>query len=193
MEWVLIVEDDVRITRAFERLVGKLVRVAAASSAKDAKALFSSHVWAALIVDIGLPDGTGLDVLADARARGFAGPALVFSGHHDAEEINRAFALDAQYLVKPATGAVLRTFIEKAVEGTTRSQAIDRWADRYNLTAAEVSILREAVVGKTREEIAQRRRTVVATTKRQITTLLGKTGDRSLLAAVTRLMREGSW
>ena len=64
------------------------------------------------------------------------------------------------------------------------------WRTRYGLTEVETAILLAALEGKRREEIARERRVAVVTVKSQISTLLKKTGDRSLLAATTRLLRE---
>jgi DNA-binding NarL/FixJ family response regulator len=54
-----------------------------------------------------------------------------------------------------------------------------------------MAILGAALDGKQRHEIARARGRAETTVKRQVSTLLRKTGDRSLLAAVARLLREG--
>jgi DNA-binding NarL/FixJ family response regulator len=190
MRSVLIIEDNPLVTRGFERLVGKIVHIVGAPTAREGKAALASNIWAAVVVDVSLPDGNGLDVLAWARKHSYGGPALVFSGLHDAEEINRAFALNAQYLVKPASGDELRSFVLKAI--APGSKSVDHWRGRYGLTPAEAGILQAALDGKTLDQIADNRNTATSTTKRQINTLLAKTGDRSLLAAVARFLREGS-
>ena len=67
---------------------------------------------------------------------------------------------------------------------------IGGWAARYKLTSAETSILRAAAEGMTHGEIAKSRGSSPTTIKAHVHHLLKKTGDRSMLAAVARLLRE---
>jgi DNA-binding NarL/FixJ family response regulator len=189
MRRLLLVEDDRLVARAIERAVRTLAHVAIAPTAQAGRKAFKSPAWTAVIIDVGLPDGNGLDVLARAREHGYTGPALIYSGHHDAKEINRAFSLDAQYLVKPVEAEELRAFVRKGLRRVP-PVSVKRWSSRYNLTPAEAWILKAACDGQTRDEMAESRQTSELTTKRQINTLLAKTGDPSLLAAVARLLRE---
>lgn len=186
---MLLVEDNTFVARAFERLVGGLAKVVIAPTLKEAKAALETRPWAALVVDIALPDGSGLDALAFAREHGYRGPALVYSAYHNPVDINRAYQLDAKYLVKPGSGEVLRGFVATAVK-PRRRPPLDRWVQRYKLTRAETSILRSAVAGWTHDQIAAHRLTSLMTTKKQINTMLAKTGDASLTAAAARLLRE---
>ena len=64
------------------------------------------------------------------------------------------------------------------------------WRTRYGLTNVETAILKAALRGKGREAIARDRGVSALTIKSHITRLLRKTGDRSLLAATARLLRE---
>jgi DNA-binding NarL/FixJ family response regulator len=186
---VLVVEDNSLVARAFEMLIEPYADVELAADAASAKRALESGGWTAVILDIRLPDGSGLDVLAHARVRGYDGPALIYSGNHDAAQVNRAFALDADYLVKPAPSESLTGFIKKAVERRTMRTWMAAWAERYELTPAETTILVAAAEGRTRSEI-DAEQTTAATAKTHVHNLLAKTGDGSLLAAVTRALRE---
>jgi DNA-binding NarL/FixJ family response regulator len=55
---------------------------------------------------------------------------------------------------------------------------------------AEVDLLIGAALGEDRETLAMRRNSSLGTVKVQIGSLLRKTGDRSVLEAATRLLRE---
>ena len=64
------------------------------------------------------------------------------------------------------------------------------WSERYALSASEHEILAAAAHGKSRDDLVRARRVTRSTLKRQVFTLLRKTGDASLLHAVARLLRE---
>src|SRR4029077_11878720 len=122
-------------------------------SMKEARHALRSVRWTALVIDISLPDGSGLDALALARKRGYEGPALVFSAYHDPLEINRAYALEAKYLVKPGSPEDLRGFVLEALKRRPRTSGA-RWIQRYKLTQAEAAILKAAADGWSRDQIA---------------------------------------
>lgn len=189
MRRLLLVEDNDLVGRAFQTLVGELVKIVWVTSLRAARRELRSTRWAAAVIDLSLPDGSGLEALELARERGYKGPALVFSAYHDPADINRAYALGAKYLVKPATPEDVREFVVDALK-RGRTAPVDVWRARYKLTRAESAILKAAADGWSRDQIATRRRTSLKTTKKQIHNMLGKTGDASLIAAAARLLRE---
>ena len=186
---VLVVEDNDLVGRAFQFLIESHAEVSLVRSASEARRMLDepSDDFTALVLDIRLPDGSGLDVLAHARAKGYEGPALIYSGNHEPSELNRAFALRAEYLVKPAPAEALVSFVKRAVDRRTMRVWIESWATRHQLTPAERAIFVAAAEGRTRSEIEAEHPT---TAKKHVHNLLEKTGDDSLLAAVTRALRE---
>lgn len=185
---VLVVEDNDLVARAFQMLIEPYANVALASSVAAARdELVDSADFTALVLDIRLPDGSGLDVLEHARTRHYEGPALVYSGNHEPSDVNRAFALRAEYLVKPAPAEALVAFVKRALERRTTRVWIESWAERHQLTPAERAIFVAAAEGQTRSQIDAQYAT---SAKTHVHNLLAKTGDGSLLAAVTRALRE---
>src|SRR5262249_15169919 len=68
----------------------------------DGRAALASHSYDAAILDLGLPDGDGLDLLAELRARGDGIPILVLTARDAVDD--RVCGLDTgadDYLVKP--------------------------------------------------------------------------------------------
>lgn len=64
----LVVEDDAAVGRALSRIVRSYGEVALATTASDARRLLEdAGPWQAFLLDVGLPDGSGLDLLADVR------------------------------------------------------------------------------------------------------------------------------
>lgn len=107
---LLVIEDEARIA---EILRSALSRAGFAADAvrlcSDARAALATNPYDAVILDLGLPDGDGLGLLKDMRARSNALPVLVLTAR-DAVE-HRVAGLDAgadDYLIKPfATSEVV--------------------------------------------------------------------------------------
>lgn len=111
---VLLIEDneiDVEaVRRSFRRdqmsRVNGSIEISVAHSLADAKPLLSSHSFHAILLDLGLPEGTGIDVLHQVLAMNLKIPIIILTGNEDDElgyEALRAGADD--YLKKGAISA----------------------------------------------------------------------------------------
>jgi DNA-binding NarL/FixJ family response regulator len=92
---------------------GNVVVVGTVCEAEEALA-DATRNWDALIVDLGLPDGCGLTVLARFRERSQSSHALVLTGHCTTEFVNAAYDLDAQFVAKPSDASRIRNFLNSA-------------------------------------------------------------------------------
>ena len=187
----LIVEDHPTLAQVLANAVRCVGDVHVASSVEQGIGLFHARRdWAAFVIDVRLPDGNGLDVLAHAREAGCVAPALVLTAVHDAETINRIFELEARYLVKPADPDNILSFFSEAARPQEADRSMRDWGERYRLTETEMAILRSAVEGSERDRLAVERGISTTTLNKHVNNLLRKTGDASLLAAAARLLRE---
>ena len=100
---LLVIEDEDRLSGILKSRLGKVgFAVDIAGSAADADAALELINYDAAVLDLGLPDGDGLAVLAAARRIGKALPILILTAR-DAVE-NRVAGLNAgadDYLTKP--------------------------------------------------------------------------------------------
>ena len=65
-----------------------------------------------LLSDLGLPDGSGLDLIRSLRQSGFTLPAIALSGYGQEEDVAQSRAAGfAQHLIKPVTRAQLKDAI----------------------------------------------------------------------------------
>ena len=100
---LLVVEDEVRITEVLRAALSRAgFAVDAVATVADARAALPLAPYDAVILDLGLPDGDGLDLLTELRRAGSLVPVLVLTAR-DAVEA-RVTGLDAgadDYLVKP--------------------------------------------------------------------------------------------
>jgi DNA-binding NarL/FixJ family response regulator len=188
----LIVEDDAAVRRAIARIVHGYGRPIGAATARKGSALVTDgSKWQGLFIDIGLPDGSGLDVLAWARASHNRAPAMVLTGGTEPEVINAAFDLQAHYVVKPFDPGRIRRFLADATSIAPRLEpALAGWIADFGLSEAEADVLRRAALGAGTSAIASGRKTSELTVRKHIVNLLRRTGDRSFHAAVERLLRE---
>ena len=187
----LLVEDEEIAERAMCRLVAPYGELRLARTVREAEQLLSTRDdWGAFFIDLGLPDGSGLDVLAQARQDHPTTPAMVLTGSLEPESINTAFDLGAAYVIKPVQKARVKRFLlEHGSFALRLEHTMTAWRQRYALSEAEADVLRRACAGETREGIAQGRGSAERTIKAHVNNLLRKTGDDSLLGAVGRVLR----
>jgi DNA-binding response OmpR family regulator len=100
---LLLVEDDLAIQRFVEQaLVEAGYRVDAAPDAKRGEALAVEGVYDAHIIDLGLPDMDGLDLIARCRAQGSSAPVLILSARRSVDERVKGLEHGGDdYLTKP--------------------------------------------------------------------------------------------
>ncbi len=102
---VLVVDDDFMVARAHERVVGQVADyrvVGVAHTGAEALALIAALRPRLVLLDIYLPDMTGLDVIRQARSSGNDVDFIVLSAAREAETISAALQGGiASYLLKP--------------------------------------------------------------------------------------------
>jgi DNA-binding CsgD family transcriptional regulator len=100
----------------------------------------------------------------------------------------------AAQIIAAARQASLAELFEADANGQTLAERVSRgaaaWGATYELSDAEVDVLRSAALGESRTEIARRRGTSVQTVATQAARLLRRTRDGSLERAANRLLRE---
>jgi len=113
---VIVVEDDDSMREAIERLLGAAGIGCTAFASAEAMLADSAAGGAACVVsDFKLPSKSGLELLAELRAR-HSSPPLILITAHDAPGL-RDEALQggaADYLVKPFRGTALLASIQAA-------------------------------------------------------------------------------
>jgi DNA-binding response OmpR family regulator len=100
---LLVIEDDLAIQGFLERALveaGYQVEIAGDAKTGELKALEGIHD--VLIVDLGLPDMDGLDLIARCRAQGNSVPVLILSARRSVDERVRGLERGGDdYLTKP--------------------------------------------------------------------------------------------
>lgn len=111
---ILIVEDHDDTRKVLGRLLSHFgYEVAHASSVREALQLFRSEPFDAILSDIGLPDGTGYDVVSEAK-REQPVKAVALTGYGMSEDLRRSKEAGFDFhLTKPVDVAELRTVLRK--------------------------------------------------------------------------------
>jgi len=100
---ILLIEDDERLTTTLASSLGSEgYAVDVASTAEDGRWMATEIPYDAVVLDVGLPDGDGIDLCATLRDGGVWAPILMLTAHAEIDQ--RVRGLDAgadDYLSKP--------------------------------------------------------------------------------------------
>lgn len=100
--YLLVVEDDVNLGRALVKVLKDRYRVNWVRNLEGAKAHFEAAEYDLVLLDLGLPDGDGVEWLRALRAAGSRMPVLIVTARDGLDD--RVTGLDTgadDYLVKP--------------------------------------------------------------------------------------------
>ena len=118
LQAVLIVDDDPDILTALQDLLehdGFLVT--AVSTCRDALTRVRTANFAAVLLDIGLPDGDGLLVLETIQAIAPSLPVIVLTAFTSQDYRAKSLSRGAfSYLTKPYNRDEIRTVVRRAVD-----------------------------------------------------------------------------
>ena len=121
---LLLVDDDLAIQRLVKlELEEQGVRVVTTGTGREALAAFSESRPDIVVLDLGLPDMSGLDVLAAIRERSGT-PVIVLTGRRGTDDRVRGLDLGADdYVVKPFAPEELGARVRAVLRRETRGNA----------------------------------------------------------------------
>lgn len=159
MDAILLIEDDVMLGQALSSaLEQEGWRVVHCEDVASARTVLIDHAFVAVLLDLGLPRGSGLEVLAAMRARYDPTPVLIITARDQLSD--RVRGLDAgadDYIVKPfqrdemlarlravlrrSRGAVTPVMRWRDIEIDPGARTVIRGGKRVTLSANEFRIL----------------------------------------------------
>ena len=115
--FVAIVDDNSAVRKALSRLLGACaIRAQSFGSAREFLNSLVSGVPECLIVDLQMPEMTGLELQGELCRLGARIPTIVITAHNESGLRERCLAAGAMaYLVKPLDGSELIANINSAV------------------------------------------------------------------------------
>jgi DNA-binding NarL/FixJ family response regulator/signal transduction histidine kinase len=212
---VLLVDDHATIRDAlaatFEEEDGFEV-VGQAGSMAEARGMLEKDAEQAIdvaVLDLGLPDGYGADLIKEVREKNPKAQALVLSASLDRGEIARAVELGAAgvlnktahldevlHSVKRLRAGETLMPLQEVVEllriaGSEREQEYEAQQAIEKLTPREIEVLQALAEGLDSEQIAQRLHISLRTERNHTANILSKLGVHSQLQALVFALRHG--
>ncbi len=138
---VLVIEDDV----AIGDFIGRSLREAGyvvdlARTAGEAEHLITEQEHAAVVLDLGLPDRDGFDLMNSLRQQGVTAPVLILSARRSVDDRVRGLEQGGDdYMTKPFAVAELTARLRNLVK---RSAASAPTATRLRALDLELDLLR---------------------------------------------------
>ena len=139
-EKILIVEDEKSISHFISTILNSNgYETIQARTGAEAMSMLSSHCPDLVILDLGLPDMDGLEVLNSLRSWSSLPVVVVSARSHEHDKVG-ALDLGADYLTKPFGTAELLARVRTAIRHTRTTSDNDEIAQRGTYTVGDLTI-----------------------------------------------------
>lgn len=192
---VLIIEDNELLVRSISRVFSDNFDLRIAGSVTEARRkLLSLHELDAMIVDVKLPDGNGLDVIEEVRKSCHALPIVVITGYYSPEISLRVLTLSAGLLLKPFEKRhleMIRDYLARLPKSELFHGDTVGHAELYrNLSEKQREVIELALEDNDRESMCKQLEVSRNTLKTYIRRILDKSGAKSLREVTRRVRRK---
>jgi DNA-binding NarL/FixJ family response regulator len=212
-----IVEDDLEVAQHLIEAIqasGSLRMVGHATNRWQAAQLFKKNICDVYLLDIGLPDADGLDLIQDIREVSSEAKIIIVTSYSNSKQILKSFKLGASgYLLKHEATRDLERRIVQAYNGAmpvspevskylinridqlenekTNSPDMDSFIKQFNLTKSEWRVLQLLVEGLAINTIAIRLNNSPHTINQHLRSIYKKLGVSSRSMAVSIAISSG--
>jgi DNA-binding NtrC family response regulator len=185
---ILVIEDEGLFARAVAKSLEAQFDVACATTLAAGRQVMQASAPDLVLLDLRLPDGNGMDFLAEVAALGDDRPqVLVLTAYGEIGDAVQAIKLGAaDYLKKPIDLDELRLVVERVLETTQMRNQLDYSRERDSHVAVEGALLlgESAPIQRLRDQIHRLARLGGGTGEPPPTVLiLGETGSGKDVAA----------
>ena len=197
---VLSVDDHPLLREGLAAIINSqddLEMVAQAASGREALQLFRQHVPDVTLMDLRMPDGSGIDVVSAIVAEFPDARIVMLTTFEGDVEIQRSLAAGARgYLLKTTPPAELVEVIRQVHAGKKRipqevaAQLAEHIADE-RLTIREIDVLQHVASGNRNRDIAEQLFISEETVKVHVKHIMEKLGARDRTSAVAIAVRRG--
>ena len=197
---VFSVDDHPLLREGIAALVNSqpdMVLIGQGANGAEAIQLFKEHLPGVTLLDLRLPDMSGIDVLIAIRSQFSEARIIMLTTFEGDVEIQRALQAGARgYLLKNMPPTELLDVIRQVHAGKKRippeiaSQLLEHMADEV-LTEREIEVLRQVADGNRNREIAERLFISEETVKVHMKHIMEKLGASDRTQAVSIGLRRG--
>jgi FixJ family two-component response regulator len=189
---VFVVDDDASVREAVRRLIASVgLRVQTFGSTSEFLTSKRPEAPACLVLDVRLPDASGLELQRDLAAANVQIPIIFITGHADVPMTVRAMKAGAvEFLTKPFRGQELLDAVQEAiardrVAWNDRAQMAEL-RSRYNtLTAREKQVMQLVASGLLNKQIGAQ----LGTSELTIKTHRGRVMEKMRAESLADLVR----
>ena len=160
---VYVVDDDEAVRRFLRGLIGSIgLRVKTYASAQEFLDGYEAGSPGCLLLDIRMPDMSGLELQAELRRREIDIPVIILTGHGDVKVAVHAMKAGAvDFIEKPFNNELLLHAIQKVLADSlhssgTRVRRQEILQRLETLTTRERQVLGLVVAGETNKGVARR-------------------------------------
>lgn len=174
-----------------------MIMVAEATTGREAIQSFQAHQPDITLMDLRLPDMSGIDAITEIRRSSPNAKIVVLTTYRGDVQAVRAFRAGASgYLLKSMLRKDLLDTIRQVHAGRRRipqeiAAEMAEYASDDSLTARELEVLREVAMGNANKMIAVRLLITEDTVKAHVKSILGKLDANDRTHAVTIAIRRG--
>lgn len=171
--------------------------VGEAGSAAEAIDAYRQHIPDLVVIDLGLPDDSGLNVIRSVRSRYPNARFVVLTNSEGDEDIHQALTAGARgYVVKGMAHQSLVEAVRRVARGgrylpQPLAKTLDMRNPNSDLTAREREVLAQVVKGRSNKEIGAELGITEATVKRHMGAILSRLEVTDRTQAVITALRRG--
>lgn len=197
---VLSVDDHPLVREGIAAMINDqldMQMVATAATGKEAIQRFREHQPDVVLMDVRLPDMSGIDAMITIRSDFPDARVIVVTSSEGDAEMQRALEGGARgYVLKSMPPKDLLEAIRKVHTGKKAipSEIADRLANHYGdetLTEREIEILQQVAEGNRNQDIAEKLFISEGTVKIHLKHIMGKLGASDRTQAITIAVRRG--
>jgi FixJ family two-component response regulator len=185
-----LVDDDARLRAAVARLLRTLGHAVLEHDSAEAFLAAVRPGPGCVVLDVRMPQSSGLELQAEMARRGLALPIVFLTGHGDIAMSVHALRAGAEdFLTKPVTREALTAAIDRALQRDARQREVAAAqaarAERLaRLSPRECEVARLLVDGQLNKQVAFALGTTERTIKAHRANIMEKLGVRSLAELV---------